>query len=122
MSGQHSQEVQKLLSAEKIASEKIAEARKRKAEKLRQAKLEANLEIDKFKAERKAAFDKYEIEHMGSKDDVKKQIDTETEGKIQIMSDRVNGCKATIVTRLIEEVVTNIEPCMHRNHKAQKAN
>lgn len=117
MSSQHSQEVQQLLTAEKRASEKVAEARKRKAKRLRQAKEEATTEIEQFKAERQLAFQKYENEYMGSKGDIKKRIDQETDEKLDAMANRIESTKQTILDRLISEVINNVDPKMHRNKK-----
>lgn len=121
MSSQHSQEVQLLLTAEKRASEKVAEARKRKARRLKQAKEEAAAEIELFKQERQAAFQKYETEHMGSRGDVAKKIDSETEEKLGAMAQRIDSTKKIILDRLIEHVVTNVDPKLHRNKRHEKA-
>lgn len=104
---QHSQEVQLLLTAEKRASEKVAEARKRKARRLKQAKEEAAADIEQFKAERQLAFQKYESEHMGSRGDIAKKIDQETNEKLSTMSKRIDSTKEIIIGRLIEEVISN---------------
>lgn len=117
MSSQHSQEVQLLLTAEKRASEKVAEARKRKARRLKQAKEEAAAEIEQFKAERQVAFNKYESEHMGSRGDLVKKIDQETNEKLEAMASRIESTKETILSRLISEVVSNVDPKLHRNKK-----
>lgn len=122
MSSQHSQEVQLLLTAEKRASEKVAEARKRKARRLKQAKEEAAAEIEQFKAERQVAFEKYESEHMGSRGDVAKKIDQETGDKLDAMAKRIDSTKSIILGRLIDEVVSNINPKLHRNKKPIAAN
>lgn len=115
MSSQHSQEVQLLLTAEKRASEKVAEARKRKARRLKQAKEEAAADIEQFRKERHAAFEKYEQEHVGSRGGVTKRIDEETNEKLTSMSDRIQQTKHIILDRLIEEVVSNVDPKIHRN-------
>jgi V-type H+-transporting ATPase subunit G len=95
------------LTAEKRASEKVAEARKRKARRLKQAKEEAAADIEQFKAERQLAFQKYETEHMGSRGDIAKKIDQETNEKLEAMAARINSTKNVIIDRLIEEVITN---------------
>ncbi|KAG9508970.1 V-type proton ATPase subunit G, partial [Fragariocoptes setiger] len=117
MSNQHSQEVQLLLAAEKKASEKVAEARKRKARRLKQAKEEATAEIEQFKRERQAAFQKYETEHMGSREDLAKRIDIETAERLRAMEERIKAAKDKIIERLIEEVVTNVDPKLHKNRE-----
>lgn len=122
MSSQHSQEVQLLLTAEKRASEKVAEARKRKARRLKQAKEEAAAEIEQFKAERQIAFQKYETEHMGSRGDVAKKIDQETNEKLEAMGKRIDSTKSVILDRLITEVTSNVDPKLHRNRKAMAVN
>jgi V-type H+-transporting ATPase subunit G len=106
---QHSQEVQLLLAAEKRASEKVAEARKRKARRLKQAKEEAAADIEQFKAERQLAFQKYESEHMGSRGDIAKRIDQETNEKLELMAKRIESTKKIIIDRLIEEVISNCQ-------------
>lgn len=117
MASQHSQEVQLLLTAEKRASEKVAEARKRKARRLKQAKEEAAAEIEQFKEERQIAFQKYETEHMGSRGDVAKKIDQETTEKLDAMAQRIQSTKETILERLIAEVISNVDPKLHRNKR-----
>lgn len=121
MSSQHSQEVQLLLTAEKRASEKVAEARKRKARRLKQAKEEAAAEIEHYKKERQIAFQKYESEHMGSRGDVAKKIDQETTEKLEAMARRIESTRSTILERLIEEVVSNVNPKLHRNKRPVNA-
>lgn len=121
MSG-HSQEVQLLLTAEKRASEKVAEARKRKARRLKQAKEEATAEIEQFKAERQVAFEIYESEHMGSRGDVEKRINQDTSEKLDAMARRIESTKSVILERLINEVVTNVDPKIHRNKRPIAAN
>lgn len=111
-----------LLTAEKRASEKVAEARKRKARRLKQAKEEAAAEIEQFKAERQVAFQKYETEHMGSRGDVAKKIDQETNKKLDAMASRIDSTKRVILDRLIEEVTSNVDPKLHRNRRAVNAN
>lgn len=118
MSSQHSQEVQLLLTAEKRASEKVAEARKRKARRLKQAKEEASAEIEQFKAEKQIAFQKYESDHMGSRGDIAKKMDQDTTEKLEAMSKRIDSTKNVILERLIGEVISNVDPQLHRNKKA----
>lgn len=96
-----------MLTAEKRASEKVAEARKRKARRLKQAKEEAAADIEQFKKERQLAFQKYESEHMGSRGDIAKKIDQETNEKLEAMSGRLESTRNTIISRLIEEVISN---------------
>lgn len=120
MSSQHSQEVQLLLTAEKRASEKVAEARKRKARRLKQAKEEATAEIELYKQERQTAFNEYEREHMGSRGDIAKKIDEDTNEKLSIMANRINSTKSIILNSLIESVVSNVDPKLHRNKRLEK--
>lgn len=117
-----SQEVQLLLTAEKRASEKVNEARKRKARRLKQAKEEASAEIEQFKQDQQKRFLKYESEHMGSRGDIAKKIDTETDAKLEAMAKRIESTKMTILDRLIEEVITNVDPKLHRNKRDFRPN
>lgn len=101
-----SQEVQLLLAAEKRSSEKVSQARKRKAQHLKKAKEEAAADIEQFKAERQITFNKYETEHMGSREDVAREIDRETTEKLEAMQNRILTTKRVILERLISEVVS----------------
>lgn len=108
MANQPSQEVQLLLAAEKRASEKVSEARKRKAQLLKRAKEEAAADIEQFKAERQIAFSKYETQHIGSKDDIAKQIDRDATERLNTLQDRMKMYKTKIIEALMENIVDGV--------------
>lgn len=109
MASQPSQEVQLLLAAEKRASEKVSEARKRKAQLLKKAKEEAAADIEQFKAERQIVFNKYETEHIGSKDDVAKQIDRDTTERLSTLQTRMKTNQQKIIEALMGNVVDGVK-------------
>merc|ERR1712154_188888 len=87
------QGIQQLLSAEKRAAEKVSEARKRKNRRLKQAKEEAQAEIEKYKKEREQQFGEHEAKFVGSKDDVMKKINADTQLKTEQMNKSVDANK-----------------------------
>ena len=111
----HTQGIQQLLAAEKKAAEKVQEARRRKARRLKQAKEEATAEIERFKQEREKAFREYEAKHMGSRDDVATKIDQELKVKLDIMNKSVAANKDKVISDLLDRVVGEIKPELHRN-------
>jgi len=113
---QQSAGVQQLLSAERRASEKVAEARKRKARRLKQAKEEATAEIEKYKQEKERTFQAYEANHMGSREDVQKKIEADTQRQILEVNQQVAKNKDSVIQGLLN-LVYEIEPEMHKNFK-----
>ncbi|KAI1301615.1 putative V-type proton ATPase subunit G [Halotydeus destructor] len=109
------QGIQQLLAAEKRAAEKVAEARKRKARRLKQAKDEAVAEIERFKAEREKTFRDYEQEHMGSRDDIASRIEADTRDKIEGMTKSLATNKETVITDLLDRVISDVKPELHKN-------
>jgi len=109
------QGIQQLLAAEKRAAEKVQEARKRKARRLKQAKDEANNEIERYKRERDQAFQEYEKIHMGSRDDIAARIDGETRIKIDAMNKSVGTAKDKVIKDLLNKVVNDVTPQLHKN-------
>jgi V-type H+-transporting ATPase subunit G len=105
---QPSQEVQLLLAAEKRASEKVSDARKRKAQLLKKAKEEAAADIEQFKAERQIVFNKYETEHIGSKDDIAKQIDRDTTERLRTLQERMKTNQQKIIDALMANIVDGV--------------
>ena len=108
MASQPSQEVQLLLAAERRATEKVSEARKRKAKLLKKAKEEAAADIEQFKAERQIVFNKHETDHMGSKDDVAKQIDRDTTQRLETMQTRMQTFRSHLLDALMSQVVEGV--------------
>ncbi|XP_003748535.1 V-type proton ATPase subunit G [Galendromus occidentalis] len=113
---QNSQGVQQLLAAERRASDKVAEARKRKARRLKQAKDEAQSEIDKYRHEKESAFRAYEASHMGSRDDVQKRIEADTQRQILEVNQLVAKNKDEVIKGLLG-LVYDIEAHVHKNLK-----
>jgi len=117
---QQSQGVQQLLSAERRASDKVAEARKRKARRLKQAKDEAQTEIEKYRQEKDQTFKAYEASHMGSRDDVQKRIEADTQRQILEVNQLVSKNKEEVIKGLLG-LVYDIQPEMHKNQRATGA-
>jgi len=114
---QQSTGIQQLLVAEKRASEKVSDARKRKTKKLKQAKDEAQQEIEQYKAERERQYKEYETKHMGSKDDLVKKVDGDTQLKKIGIDRMVNTNKEDVITLLLD-LVYDIKPEVHENFKS----
>lgn len=108
MASQQSQEVQLLLAAEKRASEMVAEARKRKAQLLKRAKEEAAADIELYKSERQILFSKYETEHIGSKDDIAKQIERDTTERLETMEKRMQSNRDLILKTLMKTIADSV--------------
>ena len=99
------------------AAEKINEARKRKAARLKQAKKEAQAEVrerefpsthvqtmylcqvEKYRDERERAFKEYEAKHLGTKEDIEKQIRNETNAQLEEMKRSVQANKQQVYGR-----------------------
>ena len=113
------QGIQQLLAAEKRAAEKINEARKRKAARLKQAKKEAQAEVEKYRDERERAFKEYEAKHLGTKEDIEKQIRNETNAQLEEMKRSVQANKQQVIVRLLQ-LVCDIKPELHHNLILQK--
>lgn len=109
------QGIQQLLAAEKKAAEKVQDARRRKARRLKQAKEEATVEIERFKQEREKTFREYEAKHMGSRGDVAVKIDQELVVKLESMKKSVAANKDRVIEDLLNRVVGEIKPELHRN-------
>lgn len=96
------------MAAEKRASEKVAEARKRKAQLMKKAKEEAAADIESFKAERQLTFNKYETEHIGSKDDIAKQIELDTTKRLDNMHRCIGQNKPILLKNLMDTIVDSV--------------
>lgn len=115
MASSPSLEVQQLLAAEKRATDLVSEARQRKVQRLKRAKEEAAAEIEQFKAERQILFNKYDTEHIGSKDEIAKKIEQDTNNKLESMEHYIGSTRGLVLDKLIEEVVESVTPKLHQN-------
>merc|ERR1712127_246733 len=86
---------------EKRAAEKVSEARKRKNRRLKQAKEEAQAEIEKYKKEREKQFGEHEAKFVGSKDDIMKKINADTQIKTEQMNKSVASETQAVIDNLI---------------------
>uniref|UniRef100_A0A1I7Z669 V-type proton ATPase subunit G n=1 Tax=Steinernema glaseri TaxID=37863 RepID=A0A1I7Z669_9BILA len=115
--------IQKILAAEKRASEKVNEARKRKAQRMKQAKQEAQAEIEMYRKlyrkERENVFKEYEQKSVGTKGDVEAKIREETQAQLEAMAKSVVQHKEVVIVRLLE-LVCDIRPELHHNLQLQK--
>jgi len=114
------QGIQQLLAAEKRAAEKVNEARKRKTRRLKQAKEEAAAEIERFRTEKQRAFAEYEQQYLGSKEDIGIKIDGETRVKMDIMNKSVATAKDKVIQDVLDKVITDIQPQLHKNLRLKK--
>jgi V-type H+-transporting ATPase subunit G len=109
-----SEGIQRLLEAEKEAQKDVDAARRQKAKKLKQAKDEAKAEIQVFTKEREALYKEKEAEIMGGRNELKQQIDAETQHKIDEMARRVEQRQIDVVDQLVA-AVQNVVPELPRN-------
>lgn len=72
-------------------------------------------EIEKFKKEREAEFSEYEKKHMGSREEEQQRIDVDTRAKLDIMNKTVSTAKDKVIENLLNMVINNVEPKLHKN-------
>ncbi|XP_018567573.1 V-type proton ATPase subunit G-like [Anoplophora glabripennis] len=110
------QGIQQLLAAEKRAADKVNASRRRKAKKLRQAKEEAEEEIEKFRKERDQQFHDYVDEHVGTRGSIEKQIEIDTNQKIDELN-RAAHTRTDEVVKGVLDIVQEIKPIIHKNFR-----
>lgn len=98
--------IQFLLSAEKMAKQRIAEA-----------KIKAQEEIEKCRQEQEEQFKEFEVKLTSLQKDITAGIDADTKVKIDQIDKAVTVNKET-VTQNILDLVNDIEPELPRNFKS----
>merc|ERR1711881_262158 len=96
--------IQQLLLAEKKASEKVAEARKLKSERIKAAKEEAKAEIELFKQQYEKSFREKEAVMLGSRDEVKSQMERHQAESLQRVLEQTALNKDVVIERLLQLV------------------
>merc|ERR1712183_247917 len=109
------QNIQKLLQAEKRAQDIIAQARQKKNLKLKQAKDEAKIEVEDYKEERKQNFKNLEAQILGDKTSNEVLLSQRTEQQIEEMQAKVLENQAK-VAELVIGIVCDVRPELHVNY------
>ncbi|XP_076823815.1 V-type proton ATPase subunit G-like [Clavelina lepadiformis] len=108
--------IQQLLTAEKKASEKVAEARKRKTKRLKAAKEEAKVDIENFRGQVEQKFKDRESKILGSRDDVRMQMDQRQEDELRSLNAQTQQNKDKVIERVLE-LVCHVKPELHVNYR-----
>merc|ERR1712018_416577 len=80
------------------------------------SKEEAQAEIEKYKKEREQQFGEHEAKFVGSKDDVMKKINADTQAKVEQMNRSVEANKQAVIDNLIG-VTCDIKSQVHVNFR-----
>ena len=114
------QNIQKLLQAEKRAQDVISQARQRKNLKIKQAKDEAKEEVLKYKKEREAEFKKMEAQILGDKNENEVAMQSKTQDDIFNMGQMVARNEGEVMD-LVIGIVCDVRPKLHENYLKQSA-
>ena len=109
------QNIQKLLQAEKRAQDIISQARHKKNQKLKQAKDEAKVEVLNYKKEREQNFKNLEAQILGDKTNNEVIMQQRTEQQINEMQQRVVENQSK-VSELVIGIVCDVRPKLHVNY------
>jgi len=114
------QNIQKLLQAEKRAQDVIAAARQRKNVKIKQAKDEAKAEVIAYKNERDTSYKQLESKIMGDKEENEASMSKQTVKDIDEMNKMVADNEKAVIN-LICSIVCDVKPTLHSNYKKSAA-
>ncbi|KAG0139978.1 hypothetical protein CROQUDRAFT_665781 [Cronartium quercuum f. sp. fusiforme G11] len=120
MAAQQSQGIQALLDAEKEAAKIVEKAREYRSQKLKDARGEAAKEIEALRSKREEEFQLFQSTHSGSTESQQREIDADTESKIESIRAQFEKNRPTVVDKLLEKVI-DVQPEPHRNFKPLKA-
>ena len=109
------QNIQKLLQAEKRAQDIISQARHKKNQKIKQAKDEAKVEVLNYKKEREQNFKNLEAQILGEKTNNEVIMQQRTEQQINEMQQRVVENQSK-VSDLVIGIVCDVRPKLHVNY------
>ncbi|XP_024396355.1 V-type proton ATPase subunit G 1 isoform X3 [Physcomitrium patens] len=98
--------IQALLAAEQDAQRIVANARAAKTARLRQAKEEAEREVAQYRAQREAEFRKKLSDSSGDSGANVKRLESETNDKINRLSDDAAKVAAEVTALLMNYVIT----------------
>ena len=108
------QNIQKLLQAEKRAQDVIAQARQRKNLKIKQAKDEAKEEVLRYKKEREGQFKQMEAQILGDKTENESAMQSKTQNDIYNMGLMVEQNQQQVID-LVIGIVCDVRPTLHEN-------
>ena len=111
------QNIQKLLQAEKRAQDVINSAKAKKALRMKQAKEEAKQEVLQFKSQREIEFKAMERATLGEKSNEEQDGQYRTAGEIREMKARV-AQNAGLVIDFLADLVGDVKPVLHYNTAA----
>ena len=111
------QNIQKLLQAEKRAQDVINSAKAKKALRMKQAKEEAKQEVLQFKSQREIEFKAMERATLGEKSNEEQDGQYRTAGEIREMEARV-AQNAGLVIDFLADLVGDVKPVLHYNTAA----
>ena len=110
------QNIQKLLQAEKRAQDVINAAKTKKSARMKQAKEEAKEEVMQFKRQRDMEFKNLEQQILGDRSNEENEGQNKTVRDIQVMQERVNQ-NAGYVINFLSQLVCDVKPVLHQNAK-----
>ena len=108
------QNIQKLLQAEKRAQDVISQARVKKQARMKQAKDEAKAEVLAYKANRESEFKQLEGQVLGDKSQAEAGMQQKTDIDIQKLHEPVNATENAVIDKL-NELVCDVKPVLHYN-------
>merc|ERR1712226_1390240 len=108
------QNIQKLLQAEKRAQDVISQARVKKQARMKQAKDEAKAEVLAFKAQRESEFKQLEGQVLGDKRQAEANMQTKTDFDIQKIQVRVEQTENAVID-MLSQLVCDVKPVLHKN-------
>ena len=108
------QNIQKLLQAEKRAQDVITQARVKKQARMKQAKDEAKAEVLAHKKEKEAEFKLKESQILGDKAHAETAMKQRTDLEIQKIQERVNQTENAVIDKLCE-LVCDVKLGLHKN-------
>ena len=110
------QNIQKLLQAEKRAQDQISQARVKKQARMKQAKDEAKADVLAYKAEREAEYKQLENTVLGDKSQAEASMKQKTDFDIQKIQERVSQTENAVIDMLCQ-LVCDVKPVLHKNSK-----
>merc|ERR1712048_460385 len=111
------QNIQKLLQAEKRAQDVINAAKAKKAQRMRQAKDEAKQEVLQFKSQREIEFKTMEQQTLGDRSNAENDFQQRTAENIYRMQQDVQRNEGIVVDFLVN-LVSDFKPVLHQNTAA----
>merc|ERR1712076_52460 len=108
------QNIQKLLQAEKRAQDIISQARTKKQARMKQAKDEAKAEVLAYKGQRDAEFKLMEQKLLGDKTEAEGRMQVRTQEQIQSIEQQVTSNEKAVID-MLAQLVADVKPVLHKN-------